>query len=216
MLTGRGAFQPLCSGTLGWGLCDPRVVSCKPPGATLASLDGRQSLCRVAALSRCTFFSPLLSWSLYSALSFFLRLISLFLSPNLSPFSPLLSPSLSLSFLLGFSFGLCVFPVFFSSPHISHLGKAILCPKYIWFDFEPLPHSSKPSTQPFLLRVPARSPRLFSVPYIPSSPSGLSFLLTDGRAVSTPSLKQHLIAVFCSWTSKLELRRCAGGAVRGL
>lgn len=155
--------------------------------------------------------SSLLSWSLCSALSFFLHLVSLCSSHPIFLHSLHSSPLRSLSLIsLGASFWpLCLSSILFLCPYCSS-WKTILCPEYIWFDLEPLPHSSEPSIQPFLLGVPARSPGLFTVPCTPSSRSGLSFLLTDGRAVSSPSLKQHLIAVFCSWTSKLGLRRCAG------
>lgn len=142
--------------------------------------------------------------------SSFTSSLSVPLTQSFSLLSTPLPFSLSLShfswaFLLAF-----VSPsILFLSPYFSS-WKTILGPECIWFDLEPLPHSSEPSIQPFLLGVPARSPGLFTVPCTPSSRSGLSFLLTDGRAVSSPSLKQHLIAVFCSWTSKLGLRRCAG------
>lgn len=68
------------------------------------------------------------------------------------------------------------------------------------------------SPQPLPLSASPAPPSLHPVPPAlhPTPPSGLGFLLTDGRAVGTPSLKQHLIAVFCSWTSKLGLRHCTG------
>lgn len=108
--------------------------------------------------------------------------------------------------LLGSSFffwSLCVCPTLFCpSPYfLSH--QTILGPEYICLALSGCPTPEAPASPPLPQWLPAPPP-------VPAPPSGLSFLLTDGRAASTPSLKQHLIAVFCSWTSKLGLRRCAG------
>lgn len=191
--------------------CVTGVASCTPPGATLTCLGGRQPLCGWPLCP--SVLSPFLVSVLRSGRFPSPPRLSLPLSQSFShlPFS------LCLSFLLRFlwvpySFPFPVFLVLENNP----------LPLYS----EPLPFSSEPLGRAFLLLVPAHShappphptqpPRPSPTLPPPRSPPGLSVLLTDGRAVSAPSLKQHLIAVFCSWTSKLGLRRCAGVAVRGL
>lgn len=111
-------------------------------------------------------------------------------------------------FLLAFvSLGHILFP---SSPHIASLGKPPFANNIFGLVLSLCPRSPRASLS---YPGPCSEVPQASAPPPHPSPSGLSFLLTDGRAVSTPSLKQHLIAVFCSWTSKLGLRRCAGVAV---
>lgn len=107
--------------------------------------------------------------------------------------------------------GLCVSgPHSFPSPHIASLGKPPFANNIFGLVLSLCPHSPRASLSS---PGPCSEVPQASAPPPHPSPSGLSFLLTDGRAVSTPSLKQHLIAVFCSWTSKLGLRHCAGVAV---
>lgn len=132
---------------------------------------------------------------------------------SLSPFhlifllSPLLlSHSLLCPFLSSFCFCFCV--------SVSHSWKQSFAKKHSGFDFEPL-FPSRPST-PFF-SGPGHPPGLPPPPQAPGPPPHSSLLrppLSPDRweGGSTASLKQHLIAVFCSWTSKLGLRHCAGVA----
>lgn len=140
-------------------------------------------------------------------------LFSLF-CPFFAPPPPSLFIPPILSFLIIFLEvppGLCVSgPHSFSSPHIASLGKPPFANNVFGLVLSLCPRSPRASLSS---PGPCSEVPQASAPPPHPSPSGLSFLLTDGRAVSTPSLKQHLIAVFCSWTSKLGLRRCAGVAV---
>lgn len=187
-----------------WGLCAPVVAGPRSPGATLALPElgttwtpghlsweegghsGRPLPPPPSGVSALTPSAPLL--------------------PSILPLlAPLLSPSLpSLSPLTGL-FCLCVsVPHAFPSRHISHPGKQSFAKTLFGLILGLCSLLPARCVHPFLLGPPPPCP--------PAPPPQAQLSPDRWRAASTPSLKQHLIAVFCSWTSKLGLRPCAGVA----